>query len=184
MQEELQETQEKEVATVGNEEENGADATEVPQEEEKSFTQSQVNDIVRSRLDNDRARFFKRYGVKDRNELDNLVNKSQAYDVMSEKYEQNIGETKSLREEVAFLKNNIEPSRYDDVRAYFKGKDIEFTNDNLMAELETHPEWIRSTEKTNVTTIKSLSPEKQEQVQDNEKEIASKLFGFNKGFVK
>lgn len=184
MEEIKEEMQEENVVTADNEQENSGEAIEPQQEEEKSFTQSQVNDIVRARLDSDRSRFYKRYGVKDRDELDNLVNKSQAYDVMSEKYEQNIGERDSLREEVAFLRNNIEPKRYDDIRTYFKGKNVILNNENLIAELEGHPEWVKVNE-TPTTTIQTLSPNPMDsKPKEDERERASRYFGFSNGFAK
>ena len=148
-----------------------------------SFTQDQVNDIVRERL----SRIYSRYDVQDSNGLDELIGKSQAYSVMKSRYDANKRMIFELQEELAFLKNDIEPSRYDDVRAYFRGKEIEFNHEALANEIVNHPEWKRVIEKSNdrITTIKSISPDRNvSKVSPNEKDEVAKLFGFKNGFVR
>lgn len=129
--------------------------------ETKTFTQEMVDEIVRTRLDRDRRATYNRYGVKDKNGLDELIGKSQSYDVMRERYEAIKTENVSLKEKMAFISNNINPAREDDIRAYFKGKEIEFNETNLIKELETHPEWLKVKEVSNApqTTITSLGVE-------------------------
>lgn len=151
--------------------------------ESTSFTQEQVNGIVRDRLN----RIYERYGVKDSKELDNLIGKTQAYDVMKKRITRYREQLNGLNEEMAFMKNDIEPTRYDDVRAYFKGKGIKFNIEALANELANHPEWKRVIEKSNnkVTTINAISPDRNiAKTSTNEKDEVAKLFGFKNGFVR
>ena len=184
----MEEMQEKEVVTATTdveatetEKENVDEVEENTEQEEtpKTFTQEQVNEMVKARLDRDRKSIYKRYGVNDRNGLDDLIGKAQSYSVMEERYNAIQTEVNSLRESNAFLKNNINPERYDDVRAYFKGKELPFTEENLKNEIATHSEWITKTgeESTPKTTINVLGKEKSPKPSINEKEEAMKMFG-------
>ena len=149
----------------------------------KTYSQEQVNDIVRARLERSNKRLYSRYGVENRMGLDEIVGKAQSYDVMKERLETLRESHASLSEELAFLKNNINPEKYEDIRAYFKGKGLQFNVDTFMTELQTHPEWVRPPIKENttpVTTIKSLGAEQNGGYNaDNEAEIASRLFGLS-----
>lgn len=148
------------------------------EELEKTFNQKQVDEIIGNRV----KRIFKRYGVEDKNGLDELVGKAQSYDIMRERYDSLTNENAQLKEKIAFLENNINPERQEDIRAYFKGKDMEFSNDNLKTELQTHPEWLKVAEKSNtpITTIEKLSPERGKvETEESEDSQWKKLFGFN-----
>ncbi len=141
---------------------------------EKTFNQEQVNDFVRERLN----KIYKRYGVENKQGLDELVGKAQSYNIMEERYNNAMNELSSLKEANAFMKNNINPDKYDDVRAYFKGKGLEFNEENLVNELQNHGEWVNVVENKPQTTIKVLGTDNSRvSPQKDEKEIASKLFG-------
>lgn len=147
--------------------------------EEKSFNQQQVNDMIRERLERDRASFYKRYGVEDRNGLDNLIGKANSYEIMDERYNNALNENYQLKEKLAFMENNINPDKYDDIRAYFKGKGLEFNNDSLASELQTHQEWLNvAKEEAPTTVIKTLGNDNghKNPIKD-EKAEALKLFG-------
>ena len=164
-----------EVATEGNEESNPAENT-------TTFSQEQVNNFVRSRLEKYEKRLFKRYGVEDRDGLNELFGKAQSYSVMEERYNNQKAENASLKEENAFLKNKINPAKYDDVRAYFKGKELEFNEESLVNELKSHGEWL-SVEETSApqTTIKAIGTDPQMSIpKKDEKAEAAKLFGLKK----
>ena len=149
----------------------------------KSFTQEQVNGIVRDRIN----RVYARYGVKDSNELDNLIGKSQAYDIIKHRYEEKKKEIYNLNEKMVFMENDIEPARYDDIRAYFKGKGIDFSNETLINELATHPEWKRIVGESAkpITTIQKISPDRNVvKPSTNERDETAKMFGFRNGFIR
>lgn len=149
----------------------------------KSFTQEQVNDIVRARLERSQARLFNRYGVGDRKGLDELIGKAQAYQVMNERYNGLKNENSNLKQELAFMSNNINPTRKEDIIAHFKGKGMEFSNDNLVSELATHPEWLNPTQKDDVakTTIRVLGNSvENERQRVNEKDEIAKLLGYSR----
>ena len=152
----------------------------------KSFTQEQVNDMMRKRIERERNSTIKsineKYGAKDESELDELFKKSLSYDVMKERYDNLVSAKAELEKELAFTRNNIEPSKEDDIMAHFKGKEMEFNEETLKAELETHPEWLRVVEKSNKpkTTIKAISPERQISNEKDEANEMAKLFGLEK----
>ena len=162
---------------VVNEQENPETKND---EATKTFTQDDVNKFVRERLERDRQSFYKRYGVEDREGLDALIGKAQSYEIMDERYNNMLQENNGLKEELAFVKNNINPERYDDVKAYFKGKELKFDVNSLANELETHPEWLNVVKaddkpKTTVKVVGTdgdhIPPKK------DEKAEAMKLFG-------
>lgn len=179
MQEQENQMQEQSVDTAttmenDNQPEQENDVNENIDENVKTFNQEQVNDFVRERLN----KFYKRYGVENKQGLDELVGKAQSYNIMEERYNNAMSELSSYKEMNAFLKNNINPDKYDDVRAYFKGKELEFNEENLVNELQNHGEWVNVVENKPQTTIKTLGTDnsRQKPIKD-EKEIASKMFG-------
>ena len=117
-----------------NTENNNAVETPTTENGAKSFTQEQVNEFVKNRLERDRNSFYKRYGVKDRNGLDDLINKANSYSMMEERYNAMQDESANLKQELLLLKGNVNTDRYDDVRTYFKGKGLDFNESNLKAE--------------------------------------------------
>lgn len=151
--------------------------TDTEEQVEKTFNQSQVDEFITNRLN----RLYKRYGADDKKQLDEIVGRAQSYEMMKEQYEGLENENKQLKEKIAFLENSINPERYDDVRAYFKGKELEFNNDSLVNELNSHPEWraVAKSDKPQ-TTITKLSADRGTAIQDTETEYqkAMKLFGF------
>lgn len=143
------------------------DEGEEKKQPEKTFTQEQLNDIIRTRIEKEQARLLKKLGV---NELDELLDNNKKISDLESKLT-------SLIEENAFMKNNVNPKKYDDIRAYFKGKGIEFTNEKLAEELKTHEEWLNKED--NKTTIKSLSSIKQDTPPQDDSEVIKKLFGLS-----
>ena len=177
-------TQEEKVPTEGTpvSETDGVATNDVDEtkNEVHTFTQEQVNEIVRKRLEKADNKFYSRYGVSKKEELDELVGKAQSYDVMKERYDGLVSSNKNLTEELTFLKNNINPERYEDVKAYFKGKDLEFNAENLIKELETHNEWLNviKQETSPKTTIQTLGTERKVQERiESDAEKAKRIFG-------
>lgn len=187
-----------------NENNAGTDSSEektipsvVKEELEKMFTQSQVNDIVgktrteaRERAEADtRAKvlqeLFGRYGVSSDEELDAIFGKGQAYDVINDEKAQKEALLENTMAENALLKSRISLGRWDDAKAILKNKGLAITEENLLSELETHPEWRGEEQKSTQTpeeekpsTIKRLGTEPQE-VNSAEAEEAkmNRLFG-------
>lgn len=194
--EEVVETTEANVETTATDVEN-VESTENDNQQkeenieskEKTFTQEQLNDIMRKRIERERnsiiKKFGEKYGANDENELDDIFKKSLSYDVMKERYEEIVNTKKGLERELAFLRNNIEPSKEDDIIAHFKGKEMEFNEETLKSELQTHPEWLKVAKKdtTPETTITALSPDRQDKPDRDEAEEMAKLFGL-KGFIR
>lgn len=164
-------------ASAEGENEEGTNESN-PIETPETFTQEQVNDFVRNRLD----RLYKRYGVENKEGLDDLVGKANSWSIMSERYDKVTLENNSLREENAFLKNNINPAKYDDIRAYFKGKGLEFNDETFVNELSTHNEWLNPEVTTPKTTIQTIGsdPNLKTQPSKSERERALDLFGLGR----
>ena len=173
-----------EVLTVDTpKEEESVEEVKAEESKDGTFTQEQVNDIIRTRLEKAQQRLFNRYGVTNRDELDSLIGKSQSYDVMKEKYADLEAKNYELEKELAFFKNNINLERQEDIMAYFKGKGIDFNNDNLINELSTHPEWLNPVKveakpKTTIETLGSDSTTEMPKV--SEKDEMAKVFGLSK----
>lgn len=154
--------------------------TPAPIEKPKTFTQEQVNKIMKSRLERDRLSFLNRYGVKDRDGLDSLIGKAQSYDIMKERYIASKTKISELEERLAFMSNGINPDREDDIRAYFKGKGLEFNEEALINALETHPEWRKVVESDNKpkTTIEVFGVDhKDRNIPETETEKMNRIFG-------
>lgn len=162
-----------ETATTEPTESNNNEIQQEQVDEVKTFTQEQVNEFVRQRIERERNSIYKRYGVNDRNELDNLVGKSQAYDIIKERFDELTNKNNELQKEFAYLKNGVDPNKKSDIEAYFKGKELEINDENMANEIGTHPEWkIKK-------TIEKISADREVQKKEkSEKEIAKELFGF------
>lgn len=152
------------------------------QEQATTYTQEKVNEIVRERLERDRKSLYSRYGVEDKTGLDDLIGKALSYDVMLERYEKAKADNKTIAEELAFVRKNINPERKADIQAYFKGKELDFSEDALEKELTTHPEWLNVVEKddTPKTTISYVSKDRGDIVEESDKDKVAKLFGLSK----
>lgn len=125
--------------------------TEVAPKAGKSFTQDEVNSMMSERV----GKIYSKYGFKSADELDSAIGKSQSYDITRQRYEATSAENIALKAENAMLKNDIDPSKYEDVSAYFAGKKIAIDNQSLSNEIKTHPEWLRRV--ASVTPIGAIS---------------------------
>ena len=176
MDEEQQEQTAQDTAT----EQPEAKAEETPAEEAqealpKTFTQDEVNQIVKDRLDRQTERFLKRLSLESMDGIDQLLEHANGYAEAQELMTRYQLENEDLRQQIAFRDNGVDPNRYDDVKAYFKGKGLDLTADELKAQLETHPEW--ALKKPQTTTIRRLSPEKSAPKTVDEWQQARKYFG-------
>lgn len=150
---------------------------------ERLYTKAEVQDLMKRRVNRSHGAFFKRYGVNDLSELDVLFNQSRKFGEDYAKIQSDYGElnnrynelnTKNseLMREISFLKNNINPEKYEDIIAYFKGNNIEFSEESLLNAISTHPEWVNKK-----TTIQKLGQEFSEIASPSEKEQAGKYLG-------
>lgn len=127
-------------------EEEKKDIPEQPAE--KTFTQSQVNDLIGNTRKEARDRaireLLEKYGVNNDSELDGVFGKGQAYDLLNEDYTNRGNELNAVRTENALLKSKIRPERWEDAKAILGSKGLDITVDNILAETATHPEWLGS----------------------------------------
>jgi hypothetical protein len=117
---------------------------------EKTFTQSQVNDLVGNTRKEARDRalreLLEKYGVNDDSELDGVFGKGQAYDLLNDDYNNQYNELTAARTENALLKSKIVEDRWEDAKAILRSKGLEVTVDNILSEALTHPEWMGEAE--------------------------------------
>ena len=171
----MQENQAETAKAETTETENEQGAVDVSQKkEEERLTQSQVNDIITKRLAKQAEGFYKKYGVSDEKGMDELFGKAKEYDELNKKYGA-LSETNSaLNEKVMFADNSIRKDREDDVRTYFKGKELPMTDENIKEALKTHTEWANVS--ANPVAVGNGGAPK---VEEDEIDIASRLFGIN-----
>lgn len=143
--------------------------TDAPEVEKAIFTQSQVNKLAGKAREEGRAsalkELFARYGVADENELNGIFGKGQTYDDLNEEYAAQGNSVREVRAENALLRTNIVPERWDDVKAILGTKGLEVSQENITAELATHPEW-RGASVAVETEKKPFSPELGEQLKN------------------
>lgn len=158
---------------VEEEEEENPDETQPSEPEEKTLTQSQVNEIVgrmrqelREKLTKEltesiQRSILERYGVESDDELNDVFGKGQAYESLNDDYTAQCGRLKELSTENALLKSKADPDRWEDIKLILSGKGLEVSEDNIIAESETHPEWFR------VEEPQVMDTSKMEQFADN-----------------
>lgn len=124
---------------------------------ERTFTQSQVNDLVgRTRMETREQTYravYGRYGVEDEAGMDELVGNAQRYETVRGEYDEarkgwetsdkaKSAELSEIKEHVALLESGIDKSRFEDAKAIIRSKGLEVTVDSIKNELATHPEWM------------------------------------------
>lgn len=114
-----------------------------PKVETKTFTQDEVNEIVKKRLDKQNNSLLKQYNLESNEELESLISKGRDYQKLVEELEQLKVQNKELVEKDLFSSNKIDENRFDDVRTYFKGKELDMSAETLAQALSTHPEWVK-----------------------------------------
>lgn len=138
---------------------NGEGSENVEEQIERMLTQSQVNELIgntrketRDKTRNEvMAEIYNRYGVNDDEELNNIFGRGQAYDVLSEDFTNQGNQLRQALAENALLKSGIAQSRWDDAKAILTAKGMDITQENIISELQTHPEWLG-----NVQTAQSV----------------------------
>ena len=142
---------------------------------ERRYAKDEVINMMKRRVARSHNAFFKRYGVENLQGLDELFEKSKQFGSMNDEFGKIQLRNSELMRENAFLRNNINPDKYNDIIAYFKGNDLEFSEDELLKQLPTHSEWLKQS--APATTIKSLGSEAHTMPKPNETDLAGKLLG-------
>lgn len=142
------------------------------QRPERTFTRDEVTTILKKRIDRYQNSVYRKYGVKNLDEFNSLIDKAKQYDDIVKSRDE-------LTETVAFLRNNINPQKYDDIKTYFKGKGLQFTEDSLKQQLSSHPEWLNKQISKPTTTITPVGTEQSGITKTGEKEVAEKMFGMS-----
>lgn len=118
----------------------------VEEQSPQMFSQEQLNEIVgRTRMEaREKAlrSMLERYGVDTEDELNDVFGKGQAYGILNENYNNMNNEFALLKAENALLKSKINPNRWDDAKFILNGKGLDVTEENILMELATHPEWL------------------------------------------
>lgn len=155
--------------------ETATDAAAEAEANPRTFTQDELNSIVKERLDRQTSKFLERLGLESMDGIDELLEHARGYGEAQELMTKYQLENEDLRQQIAFRDNDVNPDKVDDIKAYFKGKGLELTGDSLKEQLKTHQEWVRHAPKT--TTIRALTPEKNAPKSVDEWDTARKYFG-------
>lgn len=149
----------------------------VEEQIEKMLSQSQVNELIGNTRTETREKtrqevmneFFNRYGVSSDDELNDIFGRGQAYDVLSDSFNSQNSQLRDVMAENALLKTGISESRWADAKAILSSKGLEVNQDNIMAELVTHPEWkaVPSMEASTPISTQPLTPQGAEQIVQN-----------------
>lgn len=133
-----------------------------------------INDIIRERLAQDRNVRLKKYGYTTEEELDSIVEKGKKYDELKTLNDSLLKD----RESLYFLKARIKDEKIDDVKTYFKGKELDFTLENLIELAKTHPEWLKEEVKGNTIKTFGFNTDKQNVIKakSKEEEFREKLY--------
>lgn len=149
----------------------------VEEQVEKTLTQSQVNELIgntrtetrdktRSEVMNE---IYGRYGVSSDDELNDIFGRGQNYDILNDNYMAQSGQLREALAENALLKTGISESRWGDAKAILASKNLEVNQENILAELVTHPEWkaVPSMEANAPQVTQPLTPQGAEQMVQN-----------------
>lgn len=142
--------------------------------DEKRFTEQEMNEIVRKRLDRQKKQLHQQLGVENDDEITALIEKVKKADELQSIVESLQNENTLYKEQLTFIEHNIDVKRYDDVKAYFKGKELSLTPENLKAELKTHPEWLAQ------RSVQTIGGQRQQAPVKDERKAAFELFGIRK----
>lgn len=140
----------------------------------KTFTEQEMNEIVRKRLDRQKNKLHQQLGVENDDEITALIEKVKKADELQSIVESLQNENTLYKEQLTFIEHNIDVKRYDDVKAYFKGKELSLTPENLKAELKTHPEWLAQ------RSVQTIGGQRQQAPVNDERKVALELFGIRK----
>ena len=149
----------------------------VDEQIEKMLSQSQVNELIGNTRtetrDKTRAEvmneIYGRYGVSSDDELNDIFGRGQNYDILNDNYAVQSSQLREVMAENALLKTGISESRWGDAKAILASKGLEVNQDNIMAELVTHPEWkaVPSMESGTPHNTQPLTPQGAEQIVQN-----------------
>lgn len=120
--------------------------------EEKMLSQSMVNKLIGKAREEGRNSaikdLFTKYGVETDTELDDIFGKGQTYDQLNDDYLNSNKAMKDVMAENALLKTQIDEARWDDVKLILTGKGLDVTQQNILDQLASHPEWKKGTTAT------------------------------------
>lgn len=141
-----------------------------------TFTQEQVNDIIRERLNRYDHRVAEELGMG----LEEAKSILSSHAQLQVQYNQLLDAYNALYRDRVFDQYGIDPDRAGDIDAIMKSRNMDFTASNLEQLLGTHPEWQRKQ-----TTFQQVgAPRGDGNPQgETESERAARLFGLH-GFVR
>lgn len=142
------------------------------EEDNTTFTKDELNEIVRNRLKREQKSFLKKCGVETDEELNKFIEGGKGYQALKTDLENEKMKSQNLEKELAFVKNEIDMSKKEDIEKYFKEHNLQLDEKNLSTELEKHNDWKKKTIKIN-----NISPERGKTEATDEKKRVAKLFG-------
>lgn len=139
-------------ATSETKAEKTPEATPAPTKESKedelpdTLTKAEFSTKLLERMARQKEGIFKKLGITQDSDLDNLVSKAKLADTLS-------AENATMKADMTILKNNIDPAKAEDVKIYFKGLGIPIDEKSLQEQLAKHPEWGSVKPTSNVVSI-------------------------------
>lgn len=123
-----------------SQEDNTSDTTinnSVSQKQAKTFTQDEVNSIIKERL----SKVAKKYGFETEEELNEAVGKAQSYDITKKELE-NIKSSLAEKESIITLMSCGIADKYLEIaKTFMQSKNMEINKNTINELLKTYPEW-------------------------------------------
>ena len=115
---------------------------------------------------------IKQYNLESLEELESLLTKGRDYQKVFEELEKLKATNRELLEKDLFNSNKIDENRFDDVRTYFKGKELELSKESLAQALATHPEWVKK-----IAQVEIGAEKQPKNLQDDAEQERRRIFG-------
>lgn len=123
-----------------SQEDNTSDTTinnSVSQKQAKTFTQDEVNSIIKERL----SKVAKKYGFETEEELNEAVGKAQSYDTTKKELE-NIKSSLAEKESIITLMSCGIADKYLEIaKTFMQSKNMKINKNTINELLKTYPEW-------------------------------------------
>ena len=114
------------------------------EEKEKVFTQAQLDEIIVNRLSKERQRVFKKLGIEDENQIDEIVSRSSQYDtVLNENL--TLKQQKTLSDKKQVLSSLNADSEFTEylLQTIGDSENIEEYSQKAKEYLELHPKFVK-----------------------------------------
>jgi|SRR5574344_1173318 hypothetical protein len=123
-----------------SQEDNTSDTTinnSVSQKQAKTFTQDEVNSIIKERL----SKVAKKYGFETEEELNEAVGKAQSYDTTKKELENTKSSLAEKESIITLMSCGIADKYLEIAKTFMQSKNMEINKNTINELLKTYPEW-------------------------------------------